>query len=155
MTHESIGNGKREEGFTFLEIMVVVIIIGLLTTLVASNVISRGEQAKISIAKAQIQKLAQALELYRLDNGRYPTSEQGLQALITEPQSDPRPRRYPAGGYARPGDLSDPWAMEFKYVAPGTRNAHSYDIISYGPDGVEGGDADNADFGNWDELAAR
>jgi general secretion pathway protein G len=146
---------KHQEGFTFLEIMVVVIIIGLLTTLVASNVIRRGESAKLTIAKSQIQKLAQALELYRLDNGRYPTTEQGLEALVTEPQSEPRPRRYPPGGYVRTGDLHDPWAMPFKYEAPGSHNVHSYDIVSLGPDGVEGGDGENADLGNWEDPAER
>ena len=138
---------RRESGFTLMEILVVVLIIGLLTTLVASRLLSRADDAKITLAGAQLQKVAQALELYKLDNGRYPTTEQGLDALVTEPLSDPRPRRFPPGGYLKRADLEDPWGVTFDYAQPGSRNTFSYDLFSWGPDGQEGGEAD---ITNWE-----
>jgi general secretion pathway protein G len=137
----------RNAGFTLIEIMIVVLIIGMLTTLVATTIFGRLEQSKVDIAGMQIQKLSQALELYKLDNGVYPTSEQGLDALVHEATSEPRPRRFPPGGYANPKDLVDPWQSQFKYARPGQNNPHSYDLYSLGSDGVEGGEAD---VGNWE-----
>ncbi len=143
----------REQGFTFLEIMIVVIIIGMLMTLVATNILSRQDEAKVKIAQSQIHKLAQALEFYRLDNGRYPTTEQGLQALVTQPTGEPRPKRYPPNGYGRRADLIDPWQSNFHYEQPGQHNSHSYDLYSFGTDGLQGGEGTNADIGNWDDPA--
>jgi general secretion pathway protein G len=140
---------SRNDGFTLLEIMVVVIIIGMLMTLVGTAIFGRLGEAKVDIAEMQIKKLTQALELYNLDNGTYPTSEQGLDALVHEATSEPRPRRFPPGGYATSKDLIDPWQSQFKYVRPGQNNPHSYDLYSYGADGVQGGEAD---VGNWEQA---
>jgi len=106
---------RQNEGFTLLEIMVVVLIIGLLMTVLATNVFKRLGGAQADIARLQVSKLSQQLELYKLDNGTYPTSEQGLDALVHEPTSEPRPRRYPEGGYVTGKDLIDPWQSPFKY----------------------------------------
>jgi general secretion pathway protein G len=141
---------RRSEGFTLLEILVVVMIIGLLTGLVARQMIRRGQEAKGTLAQTKIQQIAQALEMYRLDNGRYPTTEQGLEALVREPQSEPRPRRYPPEGYMGKGDLLDPWDMPYRYAQPGAHNVHSYDIHSFGPNGTEGG---GDDVTNWDDSS--
>jgi general secretion pathway protein G len=141
---------RSEDGFTLIEILVVVAIIGLLMTYLATNLIGRSEGAKRELARVQITKLEQTLELYKLDNGRYPTSEQGLNALVSAPTSEPLPRRYPSKGYVKRADLEDPWGVSYQYVAPGSRNQSSFDIFSFGPDQVQGGEAENADIGNWD-----
>lgn len=136
-----------DQGFTLIEILVVVLIIGLLTTLVATTLFSRADDAKRTLAEAQLQKVSQSLELYKLDNGRYPTTEQGLDALAREPLSEPRPRRYPPDGYLKAKDLRDPWDSPFAYRQPGDHNTASYDLLSLGPDGQEGSEDD---LGNWD-----
>ncbi len=141
---------RREipHGFTLIEILVVVLIIGLLTTVLATNLIGRAEDAKIQLAHTQIKNLSDQLELYRLDNGRYPTTGQGIEALASEPSSDPAPRNYPRGGYVKRDGLLDPWGMKYRYEVPGDHNEHSFDLSSHGGDGVEGG---GDDIGNWDE----
>ncbi len=139
----------RNDGFTQLEIMIVVIIIGMLMTLVATTIFGRFGKAQEDIAGMQIQKLSQALELYKLDNGTYPTSEPGLDALVHEATSEPRPKRFPPGGYATAKDLIDPWQAQFKYERPGQNNPHSYDLYSLGSDGVQGGELD---VGNWEQA---
>jgi len=144
---------RRQAGFTMLEILIVVTIIGALMAIVANRFLSRQVDAKISLAATQMRQLEQALELYRLDNGRYPTTEQGLRALAREPSTGPTPKRYPPGAYVEARLLKDPWDVEFNYVLPGDHNAHSFDLYSYGPDGEEGGEAVNADIVNWDTEA--
>ena len=139
-----------EDGFTLIEILVVVAIIGLLMTYLATNLLGQAAGAKIDLARVQMEKLEQTLELYKLDNGRYPTSEQGLNALVSAPTSEPLPRRYPPKGYVKRADLEDPWGVKYQYVAPGSRNTFSFDLFSFGPDGIQGGEAENADIGNWD-----
>jgi general secretion pathway protein G len=139
-----------EDGFTLIEILVVVAIIGLLMTYLATNLINRGDDAKKDLARVQVTKLEQTLELYKLDNGRYPTSEQGLSALVAAPTTEPQPRRYPQQGYVKRADLLDPWGVAYQYVAPGARNTFSFDLFSFGPDGIQGGEGENADIGNWD-----
>ena len=141
---------NRDDGFTLLEILIVVMIIGSLMALVATGLFSRGEQARIDTAGMQVTSLASQLELYKLDNGRYPTTEQGLGALVREPVSDPRPRSYNPGGYLKARQLNDPWQTPFRYRYPGSHNSHSFDLWSLGPDGVEGGEGDGADIVNWD-----
>jgi general secretion pathway protein G len=148
-------NRTRNDGFTLLEIMVVVLIIGMLMALIAPRIFSRFGQAKGDIAKMGVTQLSQQLELYKLDNGQYPTSEQGLDALVHEPTSEPRPRRYPPGGYVNPDSLKDPWQNPYKYDRPGKNNPGSYDLYSYGDDGQPGGDGLNADIGNWESSAQR
>jgi general secretion pathway protein G len=145
----------RNEAFTLLEIMVVVLIIGMLMALIAPRILGRFTQAKVDIARMQVTRLGQSLELYKLDNGTYPTSEQGLDALVHEPTTEPRPRRYPAGGYVSPDSLKDPWQNPYHYERPGKNNPQSYDLYSYGDDGQAGGDGDNADIGNWEATAQR
>ena len=144
---------RRQAGFTMLEILIVVTIIGALMAIVANRFLSRQVDAKVSLTTTQLRQLEQALELYRLDNGRYPTTEQGLRALAREPTSAPAPRRYPPGAYVEARLLRDPWDQEFHYMLPGEHNAHAFDLYSYGPDGQEGGEALDADIVNWDTEA--
>jgi general secretion pathway protein G len=146
---------RRNQGFTLIEILVVVLIIGLLTAVLATNLFSRADDAKYQLAKTQLRQLEQSLELYRLDNGRYPSADQGLEALVREPSIEPRPRRYPAGGYVKRESISDPWGMVYQYRLPGSYNTHSFDLMSFGPDGLEGGEGSDADIGNWDVEPAR
>ena len=135
----------REEGFTLIEILIVVSIIGLLMAFVANTFFGRAEEAKITLTEAQIQKLSQTLDLYKLDNGRYPTTDQGLQALVREPTSAPAPRRYQQGGYVKDRDLKDAWSGDFVYEAPGRTNSFGFDLCSPGPDGVAGSGGQSSD----------
>jgi len=146
---------EERDGFTLLEIMVVVLIIGLLMTVLATNVFRRLGGAQADIARLQVSKLSQQLELYKLDNGTYPTSEQGLDALVREPTGEPRPRRYPEGGYVTSKDLLDPWQNPFKYERPGKNNSRSFDLYTFGADGLAGGDGENGEIGNWEADAPR
>jgi general secretion pathway protein G len=148
-------NRQSRDGFTLLEIMVVVLIIGMLMALLAPRLFGQLTRAKGDIARMQVTQLAQSLELYKLDNGNYPTAEQGLDALAHEPTSEPRPKRYPAGGYVNPKALVDPWQNAYKYERPGKNNPQSYDLYSYGDDGQPGGEGDNADIGNWESSTAQ
>jgi general secretion pathway protein G len=144
----------REAGFTLIEILVVVTIIGLLMTFLGNNLFQKMGQAQGQIAGGQLQKIEQSLELYKLQNGRYPTTAQGLQALVRAPSSEPVPRNYPPGGYLKEKDLLDPWQAPFRYEAPGRNNTFSFDLSSLGSDGVEGGEGENADVVNWDVGAS-
>lgn len=138
---------RRTGGFTLIEIIAVVVIIGLLTTLVGLNIAGQIDKAKLNAARAQISQLESALEFYKLDNGRYPSTTQGLEALVNEPSGDPAPRNYQAGGYLKKRDLlMDPWGTPFQYASPGQHNAHGFDLWSLGEDGQSGGE----DVGNWD-----
>ncbi|MFQ5697479.1 MAG: type II secretion system major pseudopilin GspG [Myxococcota bacterium] len=138
---------RPPKGFTLIEILVVVLIIGLLTTILATNLLGRADEAKIQLATTQLRNLERSLELYKIDNGRYPTQDQGLDALVHEPSTEPLPRHYPRGGYLRSDALTDPWGVPFRYRQPGERNPYSFDLYSLGPDGVEGGDGDIV---NWE-----
>jgi general secretion pathway protein G len=139
-------------GFTLIEIMAVVLIIGMLSSIVGFAVFQQVDKARVVTAKTQISRLESSLELYAMDNGRFPTSEQGLEALITEPTSAPEPLSYQPGGYLKGGELPlDPWGYEFQYESPGTNNQDSYDLWSFGRDGIPGGDDLNADLGNWSD----
>ena len=136
------------KGFTLIEIMLVVIIIGILVAMVAPNFTGRGQQARCAAAKADIEaNLATAFDLYELDNGCYPSTEQGLAALIQEPSTAPVPGNW-NGPYLKKKKIPlDPWKREYVYVSPGMHNTESYDLSSSGPDGMEGND----DITNWDE----
>lgn len=143
---------RRIEAFTLIEIMAVVIIIGLLTGIVGTAIFQRVDQGKITAASAQISNLESVLELYRMDNGRFPSTEQGLEALVREPSGEPAARNYPPGGYLKGGRLPlDPWGEPYHYESPGQHNQHSYDLWSHGSDGAPGGDGTDADIGNWAE----
>ncbi|MFM7735529.1 MAG: type II secretion system major pseudopilin GspG [Alphaproteobacteria bacterium] len=130
----------REEGFTLIELLVVLVIIGLLATLVAPNFIGQSEKAKPKAARAQLENIRNALDMYQLDVGRYPTTEEGLTALRQRPSSAPRW----SGPYLRDELPMDPWGKPYVYRSPG-EGGGNYDIQSYGADGRSGGDGNNAD----------
>ena len=137
-----------QTGFTLVELMVVIVIIGLLATVVVINVMPSQDRAMVEKARADIAVLEQALDTYRLDQLRYPRSEHGLQALVRAPAGLSRPERYRSGGYVRRLPL-DPWGNAYQYRQPG-RDGRAYDVFSFAADGAEGGEGDNADIGNWD-----
>jgi general secretion pathway protein G len=137
---------SREGGFTLIEIMVVVIIIGLLAAVIVPQVVDKVDQAKMTRAKADIQALEAALTMFRLDNSRYPTTDQGLASLVTQP-TDPAIRHWRPGGYV-PRLSKDPWGNDYQYTSPGTHNK-DYDLSSLGADGQVGGEGVDADIGNW------
>ena len=136
----------EQRGFTLLEVMVVVVILGILAALVVPKIISRPDEARIIAAKQDIASLQQALKLYRLDNQRYPTTEQGLQALVTKPTTAPIPPNWKAGGYVERLP-KDPWGNPYQYLNPGVRG--EIDIFSFGADGGSGGEGNDADIGSW------
>lgn len=137
----------RHRGFTLLEVLVVIVVIALLATFVAPSLFRNVDNAKVATARAQIESFATALDTYRLDNGRYPTTAQGLDALWQKPAVDPPANwREP---YVRKAIPLDPWGRAYVYVAPGTVNPSGYDLLSYGADGKEGGEGDNADITSW------
>ncbi len=141
---------RRQSGFTLIEIMAVVIIIGLLSGMVGLAVFGQVDDARRNTARTQMRTLENALDLYKMDNARYPTTEQGLQALVTRPSSPPEPRRYPADGYLKGGEVPlDPWNEPFQYLSPGQHNSRGYDICSFGADGSPGGADNDADICNW------
>ena len=133
-------------GFTLLEIMVVVVIIGLLASVVILNILPNVDKAKVTKAKEDIQSLETALTMYYLDNSKYPTNEQGLAALVTQP-TDPTIRNWKPGGYIE-RISKDPWTNDYQYVFPGT-HGRPYDLCTLGADGQPGGDGTNADICNW------
>lgn len=136
----------RSRGFTLIEIMVVVVILGILAALVAPNVIRRIDDAQIAKVKQDIRAYETALSLFRMDNFKYPTSEQGLKSLAQQP-TDPTIRNWKPGGYTD-GLRQDPWGFDYHYVYPGT-HGKEYDLFSLGADNQEGGEGTNADIGNW------
>jgi len=137
---------RRHAGFTLIEIMVVVVIMGVLAALLVPRLMGRTDDARILAAKQDIATLMQALKLYRLDNQRYPTTEQGLQALIARPSNGPQPANWKTGGYIDRLN-KDPWGNPYQYASPGKRS--EVDIFSYGADGQPGGSGNDADIGSW------
>lgn len=140
------GRRRHARGFTLVELMVAIVIIGLLSTVVMINVMPSQDRAMTEKARADIAVLEQALETYRLDNLAYPTTAQGLDALLEAPSGLARPDRYRKGGYIRRLP-EDPWGQAYQYRQPG--RSGGFDVFSFGADGVEGGDGDSADIGNW------
>jgi len=136
-------------GFTLIELMVVIVILGILAGFIVPKLMGRPEEAKKVKAKMQIESLETAIRLYKLDNGSYPTTEQGLQALVEKPDSPPVPKNWRQGGYIEKGKIpKDPWGNDFIYLSPGAHG--DYDIISYGADGVPGGEGNNQDINSWE-----
>ncbi len=140
----------RQSGFTLIEIMVVVVILGVLAALVVPNIMSRPDQAKVTVAQTDVKAISSALEMYRLDNGYYPSSEQGLEALVVMPSGSPEPRNWNPDGYLKKIP-QDPWGNPYQYERPGSKNPTSYDLYSLGADARIGGDGFNADIGNWND----
>jgi len=141
---------RRRRGFTLIEIMAVVIIMGLLMGAVGLTVFNQVDKARVMTAKTKMSQIESALEFYRMDNGRYPTSDQGLRALVERPSAAPEPRNYPPAGYLKNDEiLLDPWGGEYLYESPGQRNPHSFDLLSLGADGEPGGEDTNADITNY------
>jgi general secretion pathway protein G len=140
---------NRQRGFNLIEIMVVVVIIGLLASIVAPMVTDQADKARIQKAKADFKSIQTALKLYQLDNFVYPTTEQGLEALVTKPSDAPVPRAYKKNGYIEQLQ-QDPWGRPYNYVSPG--EGHDYDIYTLGADGVSGGEEQSADLSVWEAL---
>ena len=141
---------KNDRGFTLIELMVVVIILGILALYIGPKIMGEPEKAKRVKAKMDIATLETALKMYKLDNGVCPTTEQGLQALVEAPETGAIPKNWRKGGYLEKNKvMKDPWGNEFVYISPGLHG--DFDIISYGLDGVPGGeDEDSKDINNWD-----
>jgi len=136
----------KYQGFTLIEVMVVVVILGILAALVVPNIMSRPEEARLMKVQQDIRAIEAALKLYKLDNYHYPTTEQGLEALVTEPNTPPQPRQWKSGGYLQRVPL-DPWGFPYNYLSPGEHG--EFDLYSLGADGQPGGNDANADMGNW------
>ena len=140
---------RTSRGFTLIEIMVVVVIIGLLAAVIVPQVVNKVDEARVTRAKADIASIESALTIFRLDNSKYPTTEQGLAALTTQP-TDPSIRHWRPGGYLKRVS-KDPWENDYQYVFPGTHGGE-YDLYSLGADNSPGGEGTSADIGNWDEA---
>ncbi len=141
---------KKSAGFSLVEILVVLVIMGLLIGIVAPNVLNRADEARVQKVRADFKAIETALKIYRLDNYVYPTTEQGLQALVEKSTLDPEPRNFKEGGYLQELPL-DPWGRAYLYLSPGENG--EVDIYSLGADGLSGGEDQNADIGNWKEKS--
>lgn len=140
---------KNNKGFTLLEIIVVVFILSLLVAIVAPKIIGRTDDARIAEAKVQIRNFETALKLFKIDNGFYPSTEQGLASLVEKPNTGQIPQKYREGGYLEQKKIPlDPWGNPYMYISPGVYG--DFDIMSYGADGKEGGEGKNADIKSWD-----
>jgi general secretion pathway protein G len=135
---------KNQRGFTLIELMVVLAIIGVLAALIVPNVLGRADDARVTAAKTDVANVMQALKLYKLDNMRFPTSEQGLQALVAKPAAEPVPGNWKPYLDKLP---SDPWGQPYQYLNPGIKG--DVDVLSFGADGQPGGEGNNADIGSW------
>lgn len=148
MIKHNNSKNSQSPGFTLMEILVVMVIIGILAALIAPRLMNKLDDAKVTDAAIQIKNLETALKLFKMDNGFYPSTEQGLTALISPPVIGQIPDNFKPGGYLDKRSLSpDPWGNEFVYISPGMQG--DYDIISYGADGKPGGEKYNADIINW------
>jgi len=141
---------KEQKGFTLIELMIVIVIIGILATLLIPRIMERPEEARRIKAKADIKTIESALKLYKIDTGNYPTTEQGLEALIRKPDTSPVPKKWREGGYLE-GDTvpKDPWSNPYYYTAPGPAG-RDYEIVTYGNDGQPGGAGKDADISSAD-----
>jgi len=144
--HTRLNSRRSQGGFTFIEIMVVVVIIGILVGLLGQKIMDRPDEARVVAAKHDLRTIAGAINLYRLDNGFYPTAQQGLAALVTKPDSAPVPNKWRS---YLDGIPEDPWGNKYQYINPGVHG--EIDIISLGADGAPGGEGMNADIGSWEK----
>jgi general secretion pathway protein G len=138
----------RNNGFTLLEIIIVVVILSILAAFIVPNIMGRPDQAKVVAAKNDVRTLFSALKMYRLDNGDYPSTDQGLKALVQKPTTGDIPSNWQAGGYIERLP-KDPWGMDYQYLNPGIHG--DIDVFSFGKDKKPGGDGYDADIGNWDD----
>lgn len=138
---------RKQGGFTLIEILVVITILAILGALVVPKIMNRPNEARVVAAKQDIRSVVQALKLYKLDNGRYPSTEQGLKALVEKPSAAPVPNNWKTGGYLEKLP-KDPWASDYLYLSPGIKG--EIDVMSYGADGQQGGEGTDADIGSWD-----
>ncbi len=146
MVRRLLSRGDR--GFTLIELMVVIVILGILAAVIAPRIIGRTDEAKVTEAKVQIKNFETALKLYKLDNGRYPATDQGLNALVSKPSTGVIPRNWRAGGYLESNTVpNDPWGNPFIYASPGLHG--DYDILSFGADGARGGEGFDSDVESW------
>lgn len=141
---------NKQKGFSLIEIMVVLVIMGLLASIVAPNVMNALSSSKGQKVQADFANIETALKMYKLDNFIYPTTEQGLEALVSKPTSSPEPKNWRQGGYL-PEMAIDPWQNPYLYSSPG--DGHPYEIYTLGADNVRGGEEEAADIGNWDTAA--
>ena len=143
--------GFCQAGFTLIELLIVVIILGILSSLIIPRIMGRPEEARRTKARLQIETLENALKLFYLDNGFYPSTDQGLQALVKKPETGRRVRKWREGGYLEKGRVpKDPWGNDFRYLSPGVHN-RDFDLWSPGADGEDGGEGKDRDVTNWDE----
>jgi len=140
---------RLSAGFTLIELLVVMIILAILAAVVIPRVIGRTEDARRAKARSDIAAFETALDAYKLDNGSYPTTEQGLQALVEPPNTDPVPKNW-SGPYLKKGIPKDPWGNDYVYASPGEHST-DFDIVSYGKDGQPGGEGEDADVVSWVE----
>ncbi|BCL75630.1 type II secretion system protein GspG [Jeongeupia sp. HS-3] len=138
--------GRAQRGFTLIEILVVITILAILGALIVPKIMDRPNEARVVAAKQDIRSVVQALKLYKLDNGRYPTTEQGLKALTEKPSQPPVPMNWKTGGYLEKLP-KDPWGGDYLYLNPGLKG--EIDVMSYGADGTQGGEGYDADVGSW------
>jgi general secretion pathway protein G len=141
--------GRNQRGFTLIELMVVIVILGILAGLIIPRIMGRPDEARRAKARMQVEGIETALKLYRLDNGAYPSTEQGLQALVEQPASGPLAQSWRQGGYLEKSKVpKDPWGNDFVYMSPGAHG--EFDLISRGADGEPGGEGKNKDINNWE-----
>lgn len=143
---------RRDRGFTLLEILIVVVILGILAALIVPNIMGRPDQARVVAARNDVHTLVSALKLYRLDNGVYPSTDQGLKALVQKPTSGDIPSNWKSGGYIEHLP-KDPWGHDYQYLNPGIHG--EIDVFSLGSDGKPGGEDYAADIGNWESNSSK